>query len=775
MDSCDRYQALEYCASKMQMSVKERKFLADVLKGANSYLEIGSGFSTIWSSQFVPKIVSVEARKKWYWNIKNLMQKLEINNVEYHLLEPESCAYYEDGIEKWVKRDSPEGSDYGKTEEFTGQLKGVDELLNSHSFDVVLVDGQVRKQTIELLIAHKFKGRVLLHDVTPERDYMNREIWALDEVKIVNQAESLAELKLVFDKSGVEKRRSTGIKSQQLNKIIGFCISNKDCEYDFKFAEFFPWLNSQKITICGNTVWLWGHGEFSQFIKKHTDRIQIIAGYTEGELEFLSGDRPDNRAVFINFYGGRVEFENDHIGSFRVFYGKNGQDWCVSSTEDLVLQTIGRQMPDKVNLVQYLLVGHLTGEQTIYPHIFSMLANSRLTVKGGRFETSRLEPLEFMSVSNPLETLFEITQSTIKKYTDCYDKMFLPLSGGYDSRLLAAYMSRPQRIIARSYDYAYPIENGYEVGRAREIATAAGINNWRPCDIGTDFYADYAKSWFSVFGTSHHHHGMYVMRFFDKCFGSNGAVLPTASGYIGDVFAGNQLGCFVNAKDSEQATKFYVAQHINAEGFKPEELNQLLNFNVAECLPVIYERWHKQWDETEGQEWQKFILNFVRHRGRTHISYLCMIADLYGAAITPYTDKNYIRTLLSLGFENMLGRKLQEQMMQRYLPQFRLDNRKMPQYKHCINFLCMRNRKFENIFPITVDRQIQRHPYLNYDYLEQMVQNFARASESKEIIYGHQDILCLFRLNTLRPLFFAQQSVQEQTENFEICSEIGKV
>jgi hypothetical protein len=764
MNECaDKKSLIEYCAANMQMTQKERDFLSGILKTANCYLETGSGFSTIWASQFVPKIVSVEARSQWYQKINDLMQKAEISNVDYYLFEPESCAYYSDGTEKWVKRDAPEGSDYGKTEEFSGHLKCIDGLLNKYNFDVVLVDGPVRKQVIELLIAHKFKGRVLLHDVVPERDYLNLEIFALNEVKLVKQTESLAEIKLVYDKLPAGKLQNSGFKNQQLSKIIGFCVSNKDCEYDFKFAEFFPWLNSQKITICGNIVWLWGHGEFSHFIKRHTDHIQIIAGYTDGELEFLSNDRPDNRAVFINFYSDRIELENDHVGLFRVFYGKNEQNWCVSSTEDLVLQTIGRQMPDKVNLVQYLLIGHLTCEQTIYPHIFSMLANNRLTAKGGRFETRRLEPMKFINISNPLEALFEITQSTVRKYTDCYDKMFLPLSGGYDSRLLAAFMQRPQRSIARTYDYAYPIENGYEVGRAREIAKAAGINNWRPCDIGTDFYADYAKSWFSVFGTSHHHHGMYVMRFFDKCFGSNGVVLPTVSGFMGGT-NGVHLNYFVSAKDSNQATKFYVSQHVSVEAFRLEELNRLLNFNVSECLPIIYKRWQKQWQETEGEEWQKFQLNLARERNRTHTSYLCMIADLYGAAVTPYADRNYIRTLLSLGFENMLDRRLQEQMMQKYLPQFWLDDSKMPQYKHCLNFLCMRNRKFENIFPIAVGGQTQRHPYVDFDYLEQMVQNFAQASESKEIIYSHQDIRWLYRLNTLRPLFFAQQLAQEQAK-----------
>jgi hypothetical protein len=233
---------------------------------------------------------------------------------------------------------------------------------------------------------------------------------------------------------------------------------------------------------------------------------------------------------------------------------------------------------------------------------------------------------------------------------------------------------------------------------------------------------------------------------------------------MGDALAGNNLGYFVKAKDSNQATKFYVSQHAGLMGFEVEELARLLNFSVSECLPIIYERWHQQWQGTEGEDWQKFQLNLARERNRTHISYICMIADLYGAAITPYADRNYIQTLLSLGLENMLGRKLQEQMMQKYLPPFWLDESKMPRFKHCIEFLCARNRKFDNIYPITVDGQVQQHSYINHDYLEQLVQKFVQLSENREMIYDCSKVRPMYVLNTLRPLFSAQQLAPEQTE-----------
>jgi predicted SAM-dependent methyltransferase len=344
---CAAKELFKNCEATMQMTPNEKNFLCGILRTANCYLEIGSGFSTIWASQFVPKIVSVEARSQWYQKISDLIQKANISNIDYYLLEPESCAYYADGTERWVKRDTPEGSDYGATEEFAGHLRGIKGLLGKYDFDVVLVDGQVRKQVVDLLIAHKFKGRVLLHDVLPSRDYLNRKIWALDEVKLVDQAESLVEIKLVFDKLPAGKLQDFDNKNQQLNKITGFCISNQDCDYDFKFAEHSPWLNSHKITICGNIVWLWGTGGFSRFIRQSANRIQIIAGYTEKELESLSNDRPDNHAVFINFYSDRIELKNDPKGSFKVFQGKNEQNWCISSNEDLVLQTMSYEQPDK--------------------------------------------------------------------------------------------------------------------------------------------------------------------------------------------------------------------------------------------------------------------------------------------------------------------------------------------------------------------------------------------------------------------------------------------
>lgn len=176
----------------MQMSPRERVYAASLLD-SKSFLEIGSGYSTLWFSQFARRIVSVETRKKWYENILKLINQNNVTNVELLLFPPEPCAYDENGQETWNNRNNAQGSDYGTEEEFSGYLLGIERLLTNADFDVVLVDGNVRELVIKLLRDRKFQGVILLHDVLPERDYLNKTILTMEGMKLVRQVESLVE------------------------------------------------------------------------------------------------------------------------------------------------------------------------------------------------------------------------------------------------------------------------------------------------------------------------------------------------------------------------------------------------------------------------------------------------------------------------------------------------------------------------------------------------------------------------------------------------------
>jgi hypothetical protein len=193
--NCPQLHLDEY-ASLMQMSADEAAYLSSLIT-AKSYLEIGMGYSTLYFSCKAKTMVSVESRRPWYSAIRQLLHFHGITNVTARFLPPEKCAFDSQGNEVWVTRIHASGaiSDYGQQTEFESYLTGVSSILAQQIFDVILVDGQVRQEVVAMLIKQGFRGEILLHDVTPDRDYLNIPILSLHGIKKITQVDSLVHLR----------------------------------------------------------------------------------------------------------------------------------------------------------------------------------------------------------------------------------------------------------------------------------------------------------------------------------------------------------------------------------------------------------------------------------------------------------------------------------------------------------------------------------------------------------------------------------------------------
>lgn len=104
----------------------EYRFIEKFLSKDDIFLEWGSGSSTIFFSDMVNKIISIEHDIDWIINIKNIINTYNINNIEIHHInahspDPIPCRYeqFKDYIE------------YPK--------------LNNFKFTKVLIDGRGRK------------------------------------------------------------------------------------------------------------------------------------------------------------------------------------------------------------------------------------------------------------------------------------------------------------------------------------------------------------------------------------------------------------------------------------------------------------------------------------------------------------------------------------------------------------------------------------------------------------------------------------------------------
>ena len=129
-----------------------------------------------------------------------------------------------------------------------------------------------------------------------------------------------------------------------------------------------------------------------------------------------------------------------------------------------------------------------------------------------------------------LEMIIEATRTWSEKQ----QKVILPLSGGYDSRLLSFALRNNDKVNSYTYGISQHQEDSFEVYNAKQVADINRIK-WKQIELG-DFHK-FCDEWFENYGPSVHLHGMYQMEFYNKIKLEtyNGSVL---SGIVGDAWAG---------------------------------------------------------------------------------------------------------------------------------------------------------------------------------------------------------------------------------------------
>jgi hypothetical protein len=159
------------------MTCAEIRYVASQSEKFETILEFGAGRSTlIWAKHF-RYVISVECRLGWYLDVQTWLARKKFKNVKMVFSPPESCAFGTDGSEVWNCRNP---SDYGQKNEFAQYIRIAEELITSLPRpSVIFVDANMRSEILEIALRSGIKHHVLVHDVIPERRYLNT--WEEDE------------------------------------------------------------------------------------------------------------------------------------------------------------------------------------------------------------------------------------------------------------------------------------------------------------------------------------------------------------------------------------------------------------------------------------------------------------------------------------------------------------------------------------------------------------------------------------------------------------------
>lgn len=230
-------------------------------------------------------------------------------------------------------------------------------------------------------------------------------------------------------------------------------------------------------------------------------------------------------------------YETDWLGYPPVFY--NTSMGAVGHSLPEVLDP-GSIEIDPVGFNDFLRFGFSVFGRTPVRDIRFLRHSSRLTVgAGGELKVEeRPDPVdEWIGKSSEEDEVLGRIQRRVSEWENrCEGRIILPLSGGFDSRLLASMINDGERVRAYSYGLSRPQSLSTEVVYAREVARRLGFE-WMNVELGG--FHRYLDEWDQLFGAAVHAHGMYHLEFYREVVAREGTGHPLLSGIIGDAWSGN--------------------------------------------------------------------------------------------------------------------------------------------------------------------------------------------------------------------------------------------
>lgn len=336
----------------------------------------------------------------------------------------------------------------------------------------------------------------------------------------------------------------------------------------------------------------------------------------------------------------------DWLGSRPVFYNEKTGKISGQINEVIDDQNV-RFHPE--GLRNYLRYGYSVFGQTPIEDVKFLRYSSKIEKgKDGKLVITYLEdPAERLlgEKADSREVLEKIRQAIQEWEKTVSGAIILPLSGGYDSKLLLADIKDKSRLKAYSYGYSRKQEDSFEVVRARKLAASYGID-WKNIKLGQ--FLKYMDEWNEMYGPAIHAHGMYQMEFYKKiCEDTKGTGHAVLSGIIGDGWAGNvrikEIGCFEDLELLGYAHGLCIQEDV------------CLLSDDRDLHKTFYE---ENKDKLREENWR---ILFAMRMKMMLLRYLMETPRQYGMpAWSPFLDADIAISMLNIPWEEKEGRLWQK-------------------------------------------------------------------------------------------------------------------
>lgn len=349
----------------------------------------------------------------------------------------------------------------------------------------------------------------------------------------------------------------------------------------------------------------------------------------------------------------------DHIRSYPLFYAQTDSDFYLSDSAEWIRKQLDLTVMDEFAKAEFQLTGYVTGNATLYKPIKQLQAGECLLLSDRQLNLNRyytfthIEPKHY-DKDSLLQQLDKAAKLSIQNLIDYADgrQIVVPLSGGYDSRLIATLLKEA------NYDniltFTYGVKGNKEAEYSKIVADSLGLkwhfieytkelwqSAWR-----TDERKDYqlkASNWVSL---PHLQDWLAIKEMRSQnILDKNAIIVP---GHTGDFISGGHIpkGIYTANKakfDQDDVSFQILTNHYSLTPLELTDFNkisyknkikELIKDSIIEnniSFADTYERW--EWQERQA----KFIVNSIQ------------VYDFYDYDWwIPLWDKNFIKFFESL-------------------------------------------------------------------------------------------------------------------------------
>ncbi len=174
----------------------------------------------------------------------------------------------------------------------------------------------------------------------------------------------------------------------------------------------------------------------------------------------------------------------DRVRSIPLFYGQKGADFYMSDSADWVRQQVANKEIDPLAREEFLLTGYVTGPDTLFPDVKQLQAGEALSVQDNG-ESLIIKPIRYYrfihkyeSPKSMKELMEEHDQVLLRVFNRLIERadgrtIVVPLSGGYDSRLIVLMLKRLGYESVITFSYGRTGNKESEV--SRKVAESLGL------------------------------------------------------------------------------------------------------------------------------------------------------------------------------------------------------------------------------------------------------------------------------------------------------------